>query len=72
MDADGFTQENAAVITEVSVTQEKLDRINQAEQLFVRAEMHTTNQGTTPVKFSVADKLHISLSIHTKVEYKLN
>lgn len=72
VDADGFTQDNAQVITEVPVIQEKVDRINQAEYLLVRAEMHTTNQGTVPVKFSVTDKLQVSIGLQAKVEYKLN
>ena len=72
MDSDGFTQDNAEVITEVSVAQEKADRINQAEYLSVRAEMRTTNQGTVPVKFSATDKLRVSIGVQAKVEYKVN
>jgi hypothetical protein len=72
VDADGFTQDNAEVIMQVPVTQEKVDRINQAEYLQIRAEMQTTNQGTVPVRFSVTDKIHISISLQGKVEYKLN
>ena len=71
VDADGFTQDNAEVITEVPVTLEKVERINQAEYLSVRAEMYTTNQGTVPVKFSVTDKLQLSIGLQAKVEYKL-
>ena len=48
------------------------DRINQAEYLLVRAEMHTTNQGASPVKFAVADKLQVSIGLRAKVQYKLN
>jgi hypothetical protein len=72
VDADGFTPGNAELITEVPVIQAKVDRINQAEHLLVRAEMRTTNQGTVPVKFSVADKLQVSIGVRAKVKYKLN
>ena len=72
VDADGFTQDNAELITEVPVVQAKVDRINQAEYLLVRAEMNTTNQGTVPVKFSVTDKLQVSIGLQAKAEYKLN
>lgn len=72
VDADGFTQDNAAVITEVPLIQAQVDRINQAEALVVRAEMQTTNQGTVPVKFSGADQLYISIGLHAKVQYKLD
>jgi hypothetical protein len=69
--ADGFTQDNAGVITEVPVMQGKVDRINQAEYLSVRAVLHTTNEGAVPVKFSVTDKLQVSIGIKAKVEYEL-
>jgi hypothetical protein len=72
VDADGFTQDNAEVIMEVPLLQGQVDRINQAESLLVRAEMQTTNQGAVPVKFSGADQLHISIGLHTKVQYKLD
>lgn len=72
VDADGFTQDNAQVITEVPVMQAKVDRINQAEYLLVRAAMHTTNQGAVPVKFAVTDKLQISIGLQAKLPYKLN
>lgn len=72
VDPEGFTQDNAEVITEVPVVQEKADRINEAEYLLVLAEMHTTNQGTVPVKFSVTDKLQVSIGVQGTVEYKLN
>jgi hypothetical protein len=72
VDADGFTQDNVEVITEETVTPEKVDHMNQAEYLLVRAEMQTTNQGTDPVKFSVTDKLQISIGLKAKVEYKLD
>jgi hypothetical protein len=72
VDADGFTQEGAEVIMEVPVTQEKINRINQAESILVRAEVHSTNQGAEPVKFSVTDKLQLSIGLEGKVEYKLN
>lgn len=72
VDADGFTQGNAEIIIEVPIAQAKVDRINEAERLFVRAELHTTEQGTVPVKFSVTDQLQISISLHGKAEYNLN
>lgn len=72
VDADGFTQDNEEVITEVPATQAKIDRINQAELLSIRAEMHTTNQGTVPVKFAPTDKLQISIGLQGKVEYNVN
>jgi len=72
VDADGFTQDAAELITEVPVIQAKVDRMKQAEYLLLRAEMQTTNQGTVPVKFSVTDKLQISIGLQGKVEYKLN
>ena len=71
VDAEGFTQGDAKVITEVPILKEKVDRINQAEYLLVRAEVHTTNKGTEPVKLSITDKLQISIGLQTKVEYKL-
>jgi hypothetical protein len=71
VDADGFTQDNAMVITEVPVIQAKVDRINEAEYLLVRAEMYTTSQGTVPVKFSATDQLEVSIGLQGKVEYKL-
>ena len=72
VDSDGFTQDKVEVITEAPIIQEKVDRISQAEYLLVRAEVRTTNQGTVPVKFSVADKLQVSIGLRAKVEYKLN
>ena len=72
VDADGFTQDNAEVIMEERVIQEKVDRINQAEYLLLRAAVQTTNQGTVPVKLSVTDKLQVSVGVWGKVEYKLN
>jgi hypothetical protein len=72
VDADGFTPDHVELITEVPVTQEKVDRINLAEHLLVRAEMHSTNQGSVPVKFSVIDKLQVSIGVRAKVKYKLN
>jgi hypothetical protein len=72
VDADGFTQDNAEVIMEVPIIQGKIDRINQAEYLLVRAEMQTTNQGSVPVKFSGTDKLQVSIGLRAKVEYKLD
>ena len=71
VDADGFTQGDAKVITEVPILKGKVDRINQAEYLLVRAEVHTTNKGTEPVKLSITDKLQVSIGLQTKVEYKL-
>lgn len=71
VDAEGFTRESAEVITEVPVTQAKVDRINEAEYLLVRAEMYTTNQGTVPVKLSISDQIHVSIGFQAKVQYKL-
>ena len=71
VNAEGFTEDNAEVITEVPVTQAKVDRINQAEYLLVRAEMYTTNAGTVPVKFSLNDHIQVSIGFQAKVKYKL-
>jgi hypothetical protein len=70
--ADGFTDDNAGLITEVPISQGKLDRINQAKYLSVSAVLSTTNQGTVPVKFSVTDKLQVSIGLRAKVEYNLH
>lgn len=72
VDASGFTPESAELVNEVSITQEKIDRIEQAEILVLSAVLGTTNNGTVPVKFSVEDKLKINLGVNTRVEYKLN
>lgn len=72
VDTDGFTQDPTDVITEVPIMQAKVDRINQAEHLALYAVMHTTNQGSVPVKFSLTDKLQISLGLKAKVKYELH
>lgn len=72
VNSDGFAEGHAEVISEVPVLQEKVDRINQAEQLMVRAVLHTTDQGAVPVKFAAEDKLQISIGLRAKVPYELN
>ena len=72
VDANAFTQGASEVQMEVPVTQEKINRIEQAELLVIQAIAFTTNSGTVPVKFSSTDKLRISLGINTRVKYNLN
>ena len=71
VDANGFTQGETAVTTEVTVTQSKVDRIEQAEFLVINAVMATTNNGAVPVKFSAIDKLKVTVGVKTQLEYEL-
>jgi hypothetical protein len=71
VDANGFTQQASEVEMEVPLTQEKIDRIEQAEQIVIAAGLLTTNNGMTPVKFSSTDKLRVNLGVNTRVKYNL-
>lgn len=66
---DGFTTNAKEVVKEVTVTQARIDRIEQAESLVMTAVMLTTNNGTVPVKFSSADKLKVSVGVNTRIQY---
>lgn len=66
---DGFTTNAEEVIKEVTITQAKIDRIEQAEYLVMTAVMFTSNNGTVPVKFSTADKLKVSVGVNTRIQY---
>lgn len=72
VDANGFTNTPAEVVSQTPITQAKVNRIEQAEFLVITAVMHTTNNGAVPVKFAATDKLKITLGVNTRVEYKLN
>lgn len=72
VDSDAFTQGSEEVVRDVSVTQAKVDRIEQAELLILKATMSTTDGGAVPVKFSVDDKIRISLGVNTRVSFELN
>jgi hypothetical protein len=72
VDANGFTETGAEWTSEVTVTQAKIDRIEQAEYLVMTATMSTTNKGTVPVKFAATDKIKIALGVHTRITYELN
>jgi hypothetical protein len=72
VDANGFAQSSTEVVNEISVTQQKVDRIEQAETLVLKVVVSTTNNGSVPVKFSATDKIKISLGVNTRLEYKLN
>jgi hypothetical protein len=71
VDADGFTQDANEVTMEVPLSQQKIDRLEQAEQLVISAIVFTTNNGGVPVKFSSADKLKVNLGVNTRVKYNL-
>jgi hypothetical protein len=71
VDANGFSTGDTAVLTEVSLTQEKVDRIEQASQIVLSAVVYTTNNGTVPVKFSADDRFEVILGVSTKMKYKL-
>jgi hypothetical protein len=66
---DGFTVGAAEVVKEITVTQAKINRIDQAEFLVMAAVMYTSNNGTVPVKFSSTDKLKVTVGINTRVQY---
>lgn len=70
VDGSAVTQGSAEVITEVLVSKAKVDRINQAERLLIRATLFTTNAGAVPVKFSASDKLKVNIGVNTRYEYK--
>jgi hypothetical protein len=71
VDADGFTIGAEEVITTVDLTQDKVDRIEQAESLVITAVISTTNNGAVPVKFATIDKLKINLGLSTRIGYEL-
>jgi hypothetical protein len=71
VDVNGFTQQAREVQMEVPLSQQKIDRMEQAEQLVISAIVLTTNNGTVPVKFSSADKLKVNLGVNTRVKYNL-
>lgn len=71
VDADGFTQTSAELISELTISQAKVDRIEQAEYLVLTATMSTTSNGTIPVKFSATDQIRISLGVNTRIKYEL-
>jgi hypothetical protein len=66
------TQGTSSVITTVTLTDEKIDRMNQATTLQIVATLFTTDAGSVPVKFSAIDKLKVSIGVNTQVEYKVN
>jgi hypothetical protein len=72
VDANAETQGSSYVTTEVTLTNERIDRMNQATQLQFAATLFTTDGGSVPVKFSTLDKLKISIGVRTSVEYKVN
>lgn len=71
VDANGFTQSASTVEMEIPVTQEKVDRIDQAKYIILVATMITVNNGTVPVKISSTDKLQVTLGANTRVKYNL-
>ncbi len=67
--ADGFTNGSADVTLESTITQAQIDRIENAEFIDMKATVYTTNKGTVPVKFSIADRFTINLGLSTKMKY---
>ena len=72
VDGTGATQGSSEVITEVDLTQAKIDRINQATVLRITTSLFTTDGGSVPVRFSAVDKLKVSIGLKARVEYKVN
>jgi hypothetical protein len=72
VNASAETQGESSVTTNVTLTNEKIDRMNQATTLQIVATMFTTDSGSVPVKFSAIDKLKVSIGVNTQVEYKVN
>jgi hypothetical protein len=72
VDGNGFTQGPAELSKAVTLTQDRVDRINQAKHLVLVAILNTTNGGTIPVKFSATDEFQISIGVSTRVKYSIN
>lgn len=72
VDGNGFSQTPGERVMNVPVTQDKVNRIEQAEILVLTTVLNTSNNGTTPVKFSASNKLKINLGVNTRIKYELN
>jgi hypothetical protein len=71
VNANGFATGSSEFTTEIQLTKAKVDRVEDAVKLVVSANMMTTNNGTTPVKFSADDAFEIVIGVKTKMDYKL-
>lgn len=70
VDVNGFSSGSSTFETEVKLSQSKVERIEQAERLVIRAGVVTANDGNTPVRFSAEDEFNVVIGVKTKMSYK--
>lgn len=70
VNAQGFSTGVSTFETDVKLSQAKIDRIEQAERIVIRASVVTANDGNTPVRFSADDEFNVVIGVKTKMSYK--
>lgn len=72
VNASGVVSGSATVTLDVPLTVAKFDRIDAAKFIDIQATVSTTNNGNTPVKVSVSDKVSMSMGARLKLKYSTN
>lgn len=70
-DANGFSTAQSTTISEIPISDDKLDRISQANQIRVRFTINTFNNEQQFVKIKNEDRLELEIGITGRIRYDL-